>query len=128
MRKARSRRGIAATELAVILPLFVILGIVPLELCNLIQLKQSVAVAAYEAAKTATRPTSSQTRMMAVFDRVIADREIHGATISASLDVDTLQPGDTVAVTVEAPFSENSFFNVWFLTTAPTSTVTMIKE
>jgi Flp pilus assembly protein TadG len=128
MRKARSRRGIAATELAVVLPLFVILGIVPLELCNLIHLKQSVSVAAYEAAKTATRPVSSDAKMMAVFDRVIADREIQGATISASQNIDTMQPGDTIAVTVEAPFAENSFFNVWFLTTSPTSTVTMIKE
>ena len=128
MRSSAKRKGIAVTELAVVLPLFVFLGFMPLELGNFIQLKQSVSVAAYEAVKTATRPSSSEAKTLAVYERVLADRQIRAASIDISNDIDTLQPGDVLSITVTASFAENSFFNLWFLATSPTSTVTMIKE
>jgi Flp pilus assembly protein TadG len=128
MRRNRSRSGVAATEFAIILPLIVILGIVPLELCNLIQLKQSVAVAAYEAVKTATRPAGDSAKATAVYERVIADRGVKGATIDIVPDPLMAAHGEEVAVTVSASFQENSFFRVWFIDCQPSSTVIMAKE
>ncbi len=128
MRKASTRRGVAVSELAAVLPLFVFLGFMPLELCNFINLKQSVSVAAYEAVKTATRPVSTEAKTVAAYERVVADRQIEGASIQMSRAVDTLEPGDVIAITVTASFRENSFFRLWFLDVSPTSTVTMTKE
>lgn len=128
MRKANVRKGVAVTELAAVLPLFVILGFIPLELGNFIHLKQSVSVAAYEAVKSATRPVSTEAGALAAYERVVAERQIRGASISMSRNVDLLEPGDVIAITVSASFGENSFFRLWFLDVSPTSTVTMTKE
>jgi Flp pilus assembly protein TadG len=128
MRRNHARSGVAATEFAVILPLIVILGVVPLELCNLIQLKQSVAVAAYEAAKVATHPDGDTAKATAVYQRVISERGIKGASIDVVPDPLMAANGEEVAVTVSASFQDNSFFRVWFIDCQPNSTVIMSKE
>jgi Flp pilus assembly protein TadG len=128
MRRNKKRSGVAATEFAIILPLIVILGIVPLELCNLIHVKQSVAVAAYEAVKAASRPAGDELLATDAYTRVMTDRGIKSSSIDINPDLTVVTPGEEVSVTVSAPFSDNSFFHLWFIDCQPTTTVTMTRE
>jgi Flp pilus assembly protein TadG len=111
--QTRSRRhktrGVAASELAVCLPIIVLLVIASIEACSAIFLKQSLTVAAYEGVRAAVEADATETNVKAVCNRVIADRRVNGATVTVSpSNISALSPGDYVNVTVTAPCSSNS--------------------
>ena len=63
MRRANvRRRGVAASELAVCLPVIVLLVLAMIEACTMIFLKQSLTVAAYEGVRTAIEPNGDRRR------------------------------------------------------------------
>lgn len=99
------RRGVAATEFAVCLPVMILLLLGTIECCSMIFLKQSLAVAAYEAGHTALKPDATDAEARASADRVLTDRRIRSATVQ-------LVPGSLGAV------AEGDFFEV--RVTAPT--------
>src|SRR5262245_37575965 len=105
----RKRRGVAATEFAVCLPIVVLLVIGTIEACSMIFLKQSLAIAAYEGARTAIIPGATKTTVEAAVNQVLADRKVKGASVSVKpTDIASLNPGDYVDVTVTAPCNTNS--------------------
>ena len=61
-RGRRKSRGAAAVELALCLPFLVTLSLGCLESCNLIYVRTRMNSAVYEAARTATRPTTASQR------------------------------------------------------------------
>jgi Flp pilus assembly protein TadG len=107
--RARKGRGVAAAELAVCLPIVVLLVVATIEACSAIFLKQSLTVAAYEGVRTALVEGATASNVQAACDQVLSDRKIEGATVSVSpLDIAALNPGEYVDVTVTAPCNENS--------------------
>ena len=110
-RHARSRkvRGVAAAELAVCLPIVVLLVVATMEACSAVFLKQSLTVAAYEGVRTALVEGATASNVQTACNQVLSDRKIEGATVKVSpLDIAVLKPGEYVDVTVIAPCSENS--------------------
>jgi Flp pilus assembly protein TadG len=107
---ARSRRrGVAATEFAVCLPIIVLLVIGTIEACSMVFLKQSLAVAAYEGARTAIIPNATTAQIKAAAEQVLKDRKIDNATVTITpTNIDALVPGDFVDVKVSAPCNANS--------------------
>jgi hypothetical protein len=100
---------VAAAELAVCLPIVVLLVIATIEACSAIFLKQSLTVAAYEGVRTALVDGATASNVQTACNQVLADRKIEGATVTVSpLDIASLSPGEYVDVTVTAPCSENS--------------------
>ena len=57
----RNRRGIAAVELALCLPILIALALGAIETCNVMYVQARMYSAAYEAARYATRPTTAAT-------------------------------------------------------------------
>ena len=107
--RRRKGRGVAAAELAVCLPIVVLLVIATIEACSAIFLKQSLTVAAYEGVRTALVEGATASSVQSASNQVLSDRQIEGATVNVSpLDIAALNPGDYVDVTVTAPCSENS--------------------
>jgi Flp pilus assembly protein TadG len=105
----RNARGVAAAELAVCLPIVVLLVVATIEACSAIFLKQSLTVAAYEGVRMALVEGATVSNVQTACNQVLADRKIEGATVSVSpVGIEALQPGDYVDVTVTAPCSENS--------------------
>lgn len=105
----RKRRGVAATEFAVCLPIVVLLVVGTIEACSMIFLKQSLEIAAYEGARTAIIPGATKANVEAACNQILADRKVKGASISVKpSDIDALKPGDYVDVTVTAPCNNNS--------------------
>lgn len=108
-RSRRRRRGVAATELAVCLPIIVLLVLGTIEACSMIFLKQSLSVAAYEGARTAIIPGMKEADVKAACNQILVDRNVSGATVTVTpTNIDALNPGDFVDVTVSAPCNANS--------------------
>jgi hypothetical protein len=115
-RRGRSRqsRGVAAAELAVCLPVVVLLVIATTEACSAIFLKQSLTVAAYEGVRTALAQSDAAT-VQATCDQILSDRKVKGGNVTLSpADISRLQPGDYIDVTVTAPCDANSLVPTTF--------------
>ena len=111
----RRRRGVAATEFAVCLPIIVLLVIGTIEACSMIFLKQSLAIAAYEGARTAIIPGATKAQVEAACQQILTDRKVTGGTVTIKpTNIDALNPGEFVDVTVSAPCSSNSVVPIRF--------------
>jgi Flp pilus assembly protein TadG len=103
------RRGVAATEFAVCLPIIVLLVLGTIEACSMVFLKQALAVAAYEGARTAIIPGATIDQVKAASMQVLKDRNVDGGVVTVKpTNIDALNPGDFVDVTVSAPCNANS--------------------
>jgi Flp pilus assembly protein TadG len=107
--RPRKGRGVAAAELAVCLPIVVLLVVATIEACSAIFLKQSLTVAAYEGVRTALVEGATASTVQTACNQVLSDRKIEGATVKVNpFDIASLKPGEYVDVTVTAPCNENS--------------------
>ena len=128
--RGRIRRGVAATEFAVCLPVLVLLVLAMIESCTMIFLKQSLTVAAYEGVRTALEEDSVITDVRRVGQQILTQRRVQGATIAVTpSDIPAVPVGQFITVTVSAPADRNSiipgsFFNGRTLS----ASATMMKE
>ncbi len=113
--RQKKSRGVAATELAVCLPVIVLLVIATIEACSALFLKQSLTAAAYEGVRTAIEHNSTPAAVQAACNQLLADRKIKGASIAINPpNIVNLNPGEFVAITVSAPCSSNSLVPATF--------------
>lgn len=129
-KRSLKRRGVAAVEFAVCLPVLVILVFGSIEASSFIFLKQSLAVAAYEATREAVRPGSDSTQAIAQAQNILSTRQVQDATVNVvSGEPAAAQRGQEVIVEVSAPTATNSPLLGQFLTNRVlTSRVVMLKE
>lgn len=130
LRKLATRRAAATVELAVCLPVIVLLAIGSMESASMIFLRQALVQSAYETVKESVKINGSQA---AAFDRgkeVLAFRDITGESITFDpANVDDLEPGTPVTVTVSAPGDSNSVIPFGpFKGKNISVTATMLKE
>ncbi len=125
----RCRLGTAATEMAIAMPLLITLVFGSIELANAIFLRQSLNMAAYEAAKIITRPGSNETLARSRCDEVLTIRKVTVYTLSFSPTVTTATPrGTQVTVTLVATVPNLSYGPVQFMAgKTMTSTVVMVR-
>ena len=107
-RNGRRRRGVAAAEFAVCLPVMILLVVGAVETSSMIFLKQSLTVAAYEGGRTAVEPEAATSDVLATCQDILADRRVNGATITVTPDVGTANVGDFIQVRVTAPCDQNT--------------------
>jgi Flp pilus assembly protein TadG len=107
--RVRKSRGIAAAELAVCLPIIVLMVIATIESCSAMFLKQSLTISAYEGVRAAIAKGSSPTSIQAACNQVLADRRVQGSqiTITPNTGTATMNPGDYIQITVTAPCAPN---------------------
>jgi Flp pilus assembly protein TadG len=107
--RRRSARGVAAAELAVCLPIVVLLVIATIEACSAVFLKQSLTVAAYEGVRVALEEGATVNNVRDTCNQVLADRRVQSASVRVRpSNIDALQPGEFVDITVSAPAAANS--------------------
>jgi Flp pilus assembly protein TadG len=103
------RRGVAAAELAVCLPVVVLIVIATIESCSALFLKQSLTVAAYEGVRAAIEKSATAASVQTACDQVLTDRRIQDSkVILTPASISSLKPGDFIDVTVSAPCNSNS--------------------
>jgi len=115
--------------MAVAMPLLITLVFGSMELANAVFLRQSLNMAAYEAAKVITRPGSNETLARSRCNEVLAVRKVAAYTLSFSPTVTTATPrGTQVTVTLTATASNLSYGPVQFMEGKTiTSTVVMVR-
>jgi Flp pilus assembly protein TadG len=126
----RAREGVAATETAVILPVFVVIVLGCIETCTMIFLKQSLEIAAYEACRTSLVQNTTTYGVTTQAQKILASRRIQNATITVTpSDFLTRPYGTFIKVTVSAPCASNSGFAPWiYAGRVLSSDVEMMKE
>src|SRR3954471_18143855 len=94
-RLAARKRGVAAAELAVCLPVVVLIVLATIESCSALFLKQSLTVAAYEGVRTAIEKASTTSNVQTTCNQILADRRIQGSQVTVNPSSKaSLKPGD----------------------------------
>ena len=102
-------------ELAVCLPLLVLISLATIEACGMIYLKQSLKIAAYESARVAIVPGAELSNVQAQCDLVLGNRNIRGYALATNPpDPATVRGGEFLQVSVTAPCLPNSLIGGWF--------------
>lgn len=108
-KKLTDRRGAAAVEFAVCLPVLVLLVFGSIEASSFIFLKQSLNVAAYEGVREASLLTGDNASATAMAENILNARGVNDVAITfptgESADI---ARGDEVVVEVSAPTATNS--------------------
>ncbi len=115
MQNRHHRRGAAVIELAVCLPLLVLIALATTEACAMVYLKQSLKIAAYEGARVGIVDGADSSNVEAQCGQILATRNIQGFNISMTpSNPSIVADGDFFAVTVSAPCVPNSLIGGWF--------------
>lgn len=125
-----SRRAVAASELAVCLPILVLLVLAMIESCTMIFLKQALTVAAYEGIRTSIEPNATTANVEAACNAVLTDRRVNDAKITITpTNFPALARGQYITVTVSAPAGKNSVIpGTFFSGRTLAGSATMMKE
>jgi hypothetical protein len=126
----RQCRGVAATELAVCMPVIVLIVLATMEACAMMFLQQSLSVAAYEGARVGLAPGATAGDVVQQCRQILDDREVRGATVSVTpSNLPAATEGTWISVEATAPFSQNSLAGGWlFNASRLTADVQMMKE
>ncbi len=109
------RRGSAVVELAITLPVFVLILFGTIETTTMIFLQQSLEICAFQGARVAMIPSSDSTKVNTACDTILSDRKVNSATVTITPTDFQAQPyGTTIRVRVTAPCNSNSPFSPWF--------------
>jgi len=125
-----ARRGIAAVEFAVILPVLVLVVIGSIEACTMVFLKESLTVAAYEGSRVSLLPAATEAEVIARCQEVLTERNVQGGSVQVNPSAIAATPtGDPIQVLVSAPCEPNGVVPVWFYGgTTMSGSSTVMKE
>ena len=108
-RKKSERSGLATTELAVCLPIFLVLVFGTIESCQRIFLRQSAVIVAYEGARLAARGSSTNAEVVARCESLLTSRRVRNAVIEVTpSNFNSASPGTEVSVRISVPWSDNT--------------------
>jgi Flp pilus assembly protein TadG len=129
-RRASVRRGAAAAELAICLPLIVSLLLASIEACSMIFLDHSLTIASYEGVRVAINYDGTTASATARCNQIITQREVAGSTVTMNpSNVANVPKGEPITVTISAPCSSNMIIPPWFFGGRTlTASTTMVKE
>ncbi|HBJ34000.1 MAG TPA: hypothetical protein DDZ51_04385 [Planctomycetaceae bacterium] len=104
----RHSRGLATVEVAICLPLFVVIVFGTIECCDLMFLRQGLLQAAYEGARVAIVPNAKTENVLEQVDRILLQRGIQASAVRViPPDFDTSPFGTEVTVEVDAELGSN---------------------
>lgn len=108
--RSRRKRGVAAVELAVCLPVLVFLAIATIDACGLLYLGQTLKIATFEGARVGVVPNAEATNVRFQCETLLNDRGVSDYMIQLSpANPDALEDGDYFRVTITAGYGANSF-------------------
>lgn len=128
--KISNRAGAAIVELAVVLPVLLLMLIGTIEACAAIHLQQLLDITAYEAARTSLLPKNTTLAVQTAANKFLASRNTKNANVSISpANFESATIGTTITITVSAPTQSNLPISPFFFKNRTiTSTCSMMKE
>ena len=129
-RRSYARRGVAATELAICMPVIVLIVIATIEACAMIFLQQSLSVAAYEGARVSLTPGVEAKNVVYQCELILDDRGVQGSTVEVTpSNIPNAKEGSWITVQTSTPFAQNSLVGGWLFGNRTLSAeVQMMKE
>ena len=117
-------------EFAVCLPVFFLISVATIETCRMIYLRQSLKLAAYESARVGILPEITPENIQDQCDVILMGRNIQDYTLTCNpTDPSTLQFGQLLVTTVEAPAGTNALIGSWLYGSQTVSeSVTIMAE
>ncbi len=108
----RNRRGAAVVELAVCLPVIMLLVLGAIEGASLLFARQAMVECAYEAAVVAIRDNATNAQALDAADSVIKSRRLTGLALTFEpSDVNTAPRGTPIRVTASVPAGPHRLIN-----------------
>ncbi len=104
----RRRRGSAAVEFAVCLPVLVLMVFGSIEASSFIFLKQSLHVACYEGVREACKTGSTDASARGKAEAILESRRVNDFEIRFPEGVQGIARGETISCEVSAPTGTNS--------------------
>lgn len=106
--RCHSRDALAAVELAVCLPVLVLLMLGAIESSNMIFLRQALVQSSYEAVKLAARPDATSVEATARAEAVLTARGIEDFTVTLNpANTELIVRGTDILATATAPMDAN---------------------
>ena len=113
-RNASHRRGAAVVELAICLPVIVILMLATMEACTMLYVQQKLKTTAFEGARVGIIPDAKAENVSYQCQLLLDGGGVSGYSVTLDpADPRTLNQGDYLTVTVSAPFAANSLAGGW---------------
>ncbi len=112
LRRSPQRRASATVELAVCLPVILLVIAGAIEGANFAFLRQTLAQSAYEGIKVAVRRNSTPAQGLQAAQRITQQRNVQGVTFQFQPDPRSAAPGTPVTLIVTAPGDSNSQFPI----------------
>jgi len=104
------RDGAAAVEMAVCLPILLLLLIATVDICGMFHVQQSLKVAAYEGTRVGIIPGSESENVTFQVQSILDAHGVNGYTIAMTpADPSTLEVGDYFTVSIAANFDDNAY-------------------
>jgi Flp pilus assembly protein TadG len=124
------RTGVAVVELAICMPILVLILVATIEACVMLQLQHNLAITAYEGARIGIMPGTDATAVQAQCEMLLDDRNITGYNITLTPpDPLSMNIGEALTVTVEANCDANSVLaSMFFEGKTLTESVVMLAE
>ena len=124
------RRGVAAVEFAVCLPVLVLLVFGAIEASSFIFLKQALTVAAYEGIRETVRVGSNNANGTDRAQNILTVRTVNDFTINfPNGEASGANRGDAIVIEVSAPTATNSpLAGQWLSNQTLTARIVMVKE
>lgn len=128
--RKRSRLGAAVVEFAVCLPVILLIVFGSIEAASMLFLRQALVQASYEGVKTAVKRGGTEALAITAATDVCNGRSLQNFTIVLEpSNMDAVDRGQPVTITVSAPGEENSLFPFGpFKNQSVVATATMVKE
>lgn len=113
--KDKLRRGAAIVEMALTLPLLILISLATLDTCKVLFVRQSAKIAAYECARIAIIPGATTQLIESQCNAFLTPRGINQYQVSLSEPTLTnLRKGQLLTVNVSVPANSNSLGTSWF--------------
>ncbi len=107
--KLGRRRGNAAVELAITVPVMATIIFGSIEMCSLIHTKQALSATAYECASVAVKDSGTDKQVNARMKEILTQRGIEkGSVTTTPASIENIPRGTQITVRVSAPAANNS--------------------
>jgi Flp pilus assembly protein TadG len=124
------RRGAAAAEFAIVLPVFVLLIVGILEFGRMIMVQQILTNASREGARLACIDGSTESNVQTAVTQFLTNASVSGVTVTCTPStLSSATPGSQITVQTSVPFDQVSWIaSSWFATDVTLSSSCMMRR
>ena len=104
------RRGAAAVELAVCVPILLLVLVATVDVCGMFHIQQSLKISAYEGARIGIVPGAEVDNVSFQCGAILDAQGVKSYSVTMTpANPATLEPGDYFTVSIEANFDDNAY-------------------